>query len=79
MENQIKSAIEKHVEPKVGNPFPIVCVKSYEFEGNTVKAGDISYKAWGTHMPDNWRRATKEDIENYVFGLTPPLTQGVND
>lgn len=46
-------------------PFPIVCYKAYEFEGTIFKIGDIGYHSHGRNIPNNWRKATRVDIEKY--------------
>jgi hypothetical protein len=50
---------------KQGKPFKIVCIKAYEFEGTVFNLGDISYNSWGRNIPDNWRKATEQDVVNY--------------
>lgn len=50
----------------IGKPYPIVCVKSYEFEGREFVKGEISYHSWGRNIPDGWRKATQGDIDNYI-------------
>lgn len=59
-------------EQRIGKPFAIVCTKSYEFEGVEMKEGDISYNSWGRNIPDNWRKATEQDIYNYMHRKTKP-------
>ena len=46
-------------------PFPIVCVKRYEFEGTVFNVGDIGYNSFGRNVPKNWQKATQTDIGNY--------------
>lgn len=45
--------------------YPIVCTKPYEFEGRVFVKGEISEQCWGRNIPDNWSRATAEDIKSW--------------
>jgi hypothetical protein len=51
---------------EIKKPFNIVCVSSYEFEGIKFQVGDISDNSFGRNIPDNWRKATQKDIDNYI-------------
>lgn len=50
----------------IGKPYHIVCVQAYEFEGRQVAMGELSLHSWGRNIPKNWRKATAEDIEQYI-------------
>ena len=48
-----------------GKRYPIVCTKPYEHEGISIVKGEIGYQCWGRNIPDNWSRATAEDIKRW--------------
>lgn len=54
-------------------PFAIVCTTAYEFEGIVFNVGDISDHSFGRNIPKNWRKATQQDIDNYI-NRKPPLS-----
>ena len=51
---------------EIKKPFHIVCVQAYEFEGIKFNVGDISDNSFGRNIPDKWRKATQQDINNYI-------------
>lgn len=53
-------------ENKVWKPYPIVCIKPYEFEGKKFLKGEIRYHSYGINIPDGWRKASQKDIDDYV-------------
>lgn len=57
---------QKESEEKGRKPITIVCTRAYEFEGVVFNVGDISDSAFGLNIPDNWRKATQQDIDNYL-------------
>jgi len=56
---------------EIGKPYAIICTESYDYEGREIKKGEISYHSWGRNIPKRWRKATQEDIDNYIKSGKP--------
>jgi len=54
------------MENEIGNPFNIICIKEYEFEGRKFKLGEISKNSWGRPIPDGWKKLSNDEYKKII-------------
>lgn len=47
----------------------LICTKSYEYDGDTIVAGELDYQRKGMRFPVSglWRRATLDEVDGAYF------------